>query len=73
MPEQADAIRENVPLAPFTSIKVGGPADALAICSSFAAVTRALRFAADRGAPVAVVGKGSNLIVDGAVSSRVNF
>jgi UDP-N-acetylmuramate dehydrogenase len=64
MPEQADAIRENVPLAPFTSIKVGGPADALAICSSFAAVTRALRFAADRGAPVAVVGKGSNLIVD---------
>jgi UDP-N-acetylenolpyruvoylglucosamine reductase len=63
MPEQSDAIRENVPLAPFTSIRVGGPADALAICTSFAAVTRALRFAADRDAPVAVVGKGSNLIV----------
>lgn len=61
--DRGDAIRAHVPLAPFTSIKVGGPADALATCTSFAAVTRALRVAADRNAPVAVVGKGSNLIV----------
>ena len=65
MAEQA-GIRENVSLAPFTSIKVGGPADALAMCTSFAGVTEALRWAADRNAPVAVVGKGSNLIVDDA-------
>jgi len=65
MAEQA-GIRENVPLAPFTSIKVGGPADALAVCTSFAGVTEALRWAGDRNAPVAVVGKGSNLIVDDA-------
>ncbi len=64
MPEHADAIREHVPLAPLTSIRVGGEADALATCTSFASVTRALRFAADRAAPVAVVGRGSNLIVD---------
>ena len=57
-------IRENVPLAPFTSIKVGGTADAVAVCTSFAGVTSALRWARDRDAPVAVVGKGSNLIVD---------
>jgi UDP-N-acetylmuramate dehydrogenase len=57
-------IRENVPLAPFTSIKVGGTADAVAVCTSFAGVTGALRWARDRDAPVAVVGKGSNLIVD---------
>jgi len=63
--EQA-GIRENVPLAPFTSIKVGGPADAVAVCTSFAGVTEAIRWAADRNAPVAVVGKGSNLIVDDA-------
>ena len=65
MAEQA-GIREQVPLAPFTSIKVGGPADAVAVCTSFAGVTQALRWAADREAPVAVVGKGSNLIVDDA-------
>ena len=65
MAEQA-GIRENVPLAPFTSIKVGGPADAVAVCTSFAGVTEAVRWAADRNAPVAVVGKGSNLIVDDA-------
>ena len=50
MAEQA-GIRENVPLAPFTSIKVGGPADAVAVCTSFAGVTEALRWAADRNAP----------------------
>lgn len=61
-----EGIREDVPLAPFTSIRVGGPADALATCASFAAVTAALRWAAERDAPVAVVGKGSNLVVDDA-------
>jgi UDP-N-acetylmuramate dehydrogenase len=66
MAESAEAIRQHVPLAPFTSIKVGGPADALATCTSFAAVTHALAWARDNQAPVAVVGKGSNLIVDDA-------
>lgn len=65
MAEQA-GIREHVPLAPFTSIRVGGDADAVAVCTSFRGVTDALRWAADRDAPVAVVGKGSNLIVDDA-------
>ncbi len=66
MTEGGDVIREHVPLAPLTSIKVGGEADALAACTSFQGVTDALRWAAERGAPVAVVGKGSNLIVSDA-------
>lgn len=66
MPDAREVIREHVPLAPLTSIRVGGHADGLATCTSFAAVTTALRWAADRQAPVAVVGKGSNLIVDDA-------
>ncbi len=66
MAETTAGIREQVPLAPFTSIRVGGTADALAICTSFAGVTDALAWAAGRDAPVAVVGKGSNLIVDDA-------
>ncbi|MSO44237.1 MAG: UDP-N-acetylmuramate dehydrogenase [Thermoleophilia bacterium] len=66
MSEAQGLIRENVPLAPFTTIKVGGAADVLATCTSFAAVTTALRVAADRDLPVAVIGRGSNLIVDDA-------
>lgn len=66
MAEAPAAIQRQAPLAPLTSIKVGGPADALATCTSFRAVTQALRWARGQDAPVAVVGRGSNLIVDDA-------
>ena len=66
MGELRAPVQRDAPLAPLTSIRVGGPADALATCTSFASVTRALAWAADAEAPVAVVGKGSNLIVDDA-------
>lgn len=66
MPDAPAAIQRHAPLAPLTSIKVGGPADALATCTSFRAVTQALRWAREQDAPVAVVGRGSNLIVDDA-------
>ncbi len=66
MPDPRGDIRHNAPLGPLTSIKVGGMADALAACTSFDAVTGALAWAREHGAPVAVVGKGSNLIVDDA-------
>lgn len=64
MAEAPAAIQRKAPLAPLTSIRVGGPADALATCTSFRAVTQALRWARQQDAPVAVVGRGSNLIVD---------
>lgn len=66
MPDAPRGIWRNAPLAPLTSIRVGGPADALATCTSFRAVTSALGWARGRGAPVAVLGRGSNLIVDDA-------
>lgn len=66
MAEAPHGIQRQAPLAPLTSIKVGGPADALATCTSFRAVTHALGWAREQGAPVAVVGRGSNLIVDDA-------
>lgn len=53
----------DVPLAPLTTIRVGGTADALATPRSFRDVVAALAWARGRGMPVAVVGKGSNLIV----------
>lgn len=53
----------DVPLAPFTTIRVGGTADALVAAGSFRQVVAALAWAREEGMPVAVVGKGSNLIV----------
>lgn len=56
----------DAPLAPFTTIRVGGNADWLAEPGSARGVAAALAWARDAGMPVAVVGKGSNLLVDDA-------
>jgi UDP-N-acetylmuramate dehydrogenase len=62
-PRARPEIVADAPLDPLTTIRVGGSADALCRAGSFAAVVEALRWAADAGMPVAVVGRGSNLIV----------
>jgi UDP-N-acetylmuramate dehydrogenase len=56
-------IVRDAPLAPLTTIRVGGPADALCAVSSFRGAVEALALAREDGLPVAVVGKGSNLLV----------
>lgn len=56
-------LQPDVPLAPLTTIRVGGPADWLCRAASFRAVVDALAWARDEGVPVAVVGRGSNLLV----------
>ncbi len=56
-------LRAGAPLAPLTSIRVGGPADWSAAAGSFRAVVAALAWARDADARVAVVGRGSNLLV----------
>ncbi len=56
----------DAPLARFTSIRVGGSADWLAEAGSARAVVAALAWADQAGVPIAVVGKGSNLLIDDA-------
>lgn len=56
----------DAPLARFTTIRVGGTADWLAQPSSARAVTAALAWAREADVPVAIVGKGSNLLIDDA-------
>src|SRR5262245_57640765 len=56
-------LRRDAPLAPLTSIRVGGIADWLCAPRSARATVAALAWARDAGAPVAVVGRGSNLLV----------
>lgn len=54
----------DAPLARFTTIRVGGNADWLSEAGSARAVTAALAWARDADVPVAIVGKGSNLLID---------
>lgn len=56
-------IQENVPLAPYTTLKVGGPALFLAKATREEQIPEALDFARKRGCPVFVLGGGSNLVV----------
>ena len=59
-------IEENVPLAPYTTLGVGGPARWFCRAQSEAEVEQAIAFARDRGLPLFVLGGGSNLLVSDA-------
>jgi UDP-N-acetylmuramate dehydrogenase len=57
---------KSAPLAPFTTFKVGGPADWLVLARGTAEVTSALAAAREYGLPVTVLGGGSNVLVSDA-------
>jgi len=57
---------ENVPLAPLTTLKVGGPARYFVEAKSAAEVAEAVNFARSRDLPLFVLGGGSNLVVSDA-------
>jgi UDP-N-acetylmuramate dehydrogenase len=59
-------IRDGVPLAPFTTLELGGPARHFVEAADEGAVVEALRWADDRKLPVAILGGGSNLVVSDA-------
>ena len=59
-------IEENVPLAPFTSFEIGGPARFLATATTVAELREALLFARRHRLPFAILGGGSNLLVNDA-------
>ena len=63
---------ENVPLAPLTTLEVGGAAEHLVEATTADEVADALRWARVRGLSVTVVGGGSNVVVaDGGVRGLV--
>lgn len=67
-----DRVRRNAPLGPFTTFRIGGPADLLAEVRSADEALRALRLAREAGAPLTWLGGGSNvLIADGGVRGLV--
>jgi UDP-N-acetylmuramate dehydrogenase len=56
-------VREHVPLAPFTTLGVGGPARFFVEAHIESDVREAVRFARERDLPLFVLGGGSNLLV----------
>ncbi|MDQ0876854.1 UDP-N-acetylmuramate dehydrogenase [Paenibacillus sp. V4I3] len=56
-------IRTNERLAPYTTWKIGGPADCLVIPQTKEQVAAAILFLYERGVPWTVIGRGSNLLV----------
>lgn len=56
-------MQENIPLAPLTTLEVGGPARYFLDAHSESEVWDALSFAAGRQLPLLVLGGGSNLVV----------
>ena len=58
-----DRLQENVSLAPYTSARIGGPADIFITVDSVAALARVVKYLWKNDMPFLVMGGGSNLLV----------
>src|SRR3954464_15418819 len=56
-------LRRNVPLAPYTTFKIGGPADLLFEAESADALANAIVTARDAEVPFFVLGLGANVLL----------
>jgi UDP-N-acetylmuramate dehydrogenase len=56
-------IREQVPLAPYTTFRIGGPARFFCDIHTEAELLEAVQFARQRNLPMFVLGGGSNLLI----------
>jgi UDP-N-acetylmuramate dehydrogenase len=59
----ADRVRRGVPLAQYTSFRIGGPADAFYLARSAGELARAILTARELGIPHFVLGLGANILV----------
>jgi len=59
-------ITENVPLAPLTTLKVGGAARYLIEAQTISEVSEAVEFSRSRSLPLFVLGGGSNVVISDA-------
>jgi UDP-N-acetylmuramate dehydrogenase len=53
----------NVPMKRFTSMKIGGPVDALLFPRNVGELKKVVRYARKKSIPVMILGKGTNVIV----------
>ncbi len=58
-----DKVKENVPLAPYTSARIGGPADIFITVDTVAELVRVVRLLWKNDLPFVMLGGGSNILV----------
>lgn len=58
-----DKVKENVPLAPYTSARIGGPADIFITADTVAELARAVKFLWKNDMPFVMLGGGANILV----------
>lgn len=63
MPERPPIIQDNVPLAQWTTFKIGGPAKYFAAPKTASEIPEIVGWAAASNIPVRVIGRGANLVV----------
>ncbi|WP_317891018.1 UDP-N-acetylmuramate dehydrogenase [Edaphobacter bradus] len=63
MDSSSIAIQQSIPLAPYTTFRIGGPARYFAEITSEPALLEAIAFAREHNLPIFVLGGGSNLLV----------
>jgi UDP-N-acetylmuramate dehydrogenase len=69
---EVPGLRLDVPLAPFTAYRVGGPAEFLAEATSSGAIVQAVAAGRAAGVPVTVLGQATNVLVcDGGIPGLV--
>ena len=56
-------VKMNEPLAPYTSIKIGGPADFFLQVNTLSGLSQTLRLLNQHNTPFSPLGKGSNVLV----------
>lgn len=56
-------LERDVPIGPWTTLRVGGPADRVATPKSVDELVAVLELARDAGVPAGILGKGSDLVV----------
>lgn len=59
-------IEQNIPLAPLTTLKIGGPARFFARAGTENEVVQALDYAEEKALPIFILGGGSNILVSDA-------
>jgi UDP-N-acetylmuramate dehydrogenase len=61
--ERGIPLQTDAPIGPLTTLRVGGPADRMAVVESVDELVAALELARAAGVPAGVLGKGSDLVV----------
>ena len=58
-----DMVKENVPLAPYTSARIGGPADIFIAVNTVTQLVRTVNLLCKQDMPFTILGGGSNVLV----------